>query len=213
MSQDLKGLIEEKASNIKEFWFDVDGVMTIPGPVAIYELMDDGGNFAGYKRVGGLMDSILVPLKIDGQSIPNKIETFATGDHVIAEGYRFDTRDGKVIEYLVENGFPVYFISGRNSPAVRKRAGALGATPVLGEKDKLKKIKELSKCNLEEIMFVGDGIQDVETLGAVGLSIAPADSCKEALSAAKVVTKAKGGNGVLGEVLQIFLKARGMWPG
>ena len=128
------------------------------------------------------------------------------------EGYRFDTRDGKVVEYLVQNRFPVYFISGRDSACVRKRALALGAVPHLGAKDKLATIMEHSKCRLDQVLFVGDGIQDCEALRAVGIAIAPADASSDAIASAHATTISRGGDGVISEIVTEFLKIRGMWP-
>ncbi|MFT5179656.1 MAG: 3-deoxy-D-manno-octulosonate 8-phosphate phosphatase (KDO 8-P phosphatase) [Candidatus Paceibacteria bacterium] len=212
MKKNLKELIDKKAENLKEFWFDVDGVMTKSGPIAMYETVNSEGGVVGFRKDEGFLNTILVPLGENGESVPYKIEQFATYDNIVAEGYMFDTRDGKCIEYLVQNGFPVYFISGRDSPVVRKRAETLGAIPVLGIMDKLPKLKELSNCSLDEILFVGDGIQDCDVLKVAGVSVAPSDACGEAIASAKAITSAKGGDGVLDEILKIFLKKKGLWP-
>jgi 3-deoxy-D-manno-octulosonate 8-phosphate phosphatase (KDO 8-P phosphatase) len=208
----LKDQIEKLAPSIREFWFDVDGVMTHKGGVTIYDVHSDDA-VGCFERVNGLRSIRLVTCDDNGVPIPNTIEYIAGLEgEPIMEGYRFDTRDGKVVEYLIENGYPVYFISGRDSPCVRKRAEALGATAFLGEKDKLAVIKKHAKCSLSEVMFIGDGIQDCEALSAVGLPIAPSDACSEAVRAAVNTTSSIGGEGVMHEAISIFLKARGMWP-
>ncbi len=213
MKNTLKDTVEEKASEIKEFWFDVDGVMTQQGDLIIYEMATSNNQTGCLKRKDGVDFTFLVPCDHNGRPNSTKVEYIAGDkDNRIFEGYRFDTRDGKVVEILVENGFPVYFISGRNSCCVRQRALALGAIPVLGEKDKLLAIKSKTSTPLSQIMFVGDGIQDCDTLKAAGLSISPADACHEAIESSMCQTKAKGGEGVLYEILSVFLKARGLWP-
>ncbi len=208
----LEELLKEKAHGLREFWFDVDGVMTPQGGVTIYEVHDQN-ILRHFHRSEGIDSVRLVPCDEQGNVISHAIEYLAgyAGEPVM-EGYRFDTRDGKVIEYLVDNGFPVYFISGRNSACVRKRALALGAVPLLGVKDKLTIIRDTMKCSLDEVLFVGDGIQDVETLRATGFSIAPADASPEAIAAAHCTTIAHGGAGVLHEAITHFLKVRNMWP-
>lgn len=209
----LTALVESKASLLKEFWFDVDGVMTPQGRVMIYEMLDQNGRVVAYERHEGFLKTPLIPMGLDGQPILNRVEYLAAKQgQLIAEGYGFDPRDGKVVEYLRAAGFPVYFISGRNSPVVRERALALGATPLLGEKDKLAAVRQISKVSLSEVLFIGDGIQDVSLLQVAGLTIAPDDACPEALQAAHAITVAKGGGGVISEVISIFLKARGLWP-
>lgn len=212
MSSRLEALIEAKAPSLKEFWFDVDGVMTPQGPVTIFDVVQPDRT-VHFERSDGIVGIKLVPCDEHGCPIPHTVEYIAGNiGESIMEGYRFDTRDGKVIEYLVANGFSVYFISGRNSACVRKRALALGAVPLLGVKDKLAIIKEMSKCSLEDVLFIGDGIQDRETLQVVGVAIAPADASADAIEVAHCTTTARGGEGVLSEVLTIFLKHRGLWP-
>ena len=44
-----------------------------------------------------------------------------------------------------------------------------------------------------------------------GLPIAPADAAVDALAAARFITEAKGGRGVLREVLETLLKAQNKW--
>lgn len=209
---DLESLIRQKAAGIKEFFFDVDGVMTPQGAITIYDVQ--GSTVPNsFERKDGIVSTRLVPCDEYGTPLLNVVEYIAGyGDGLIMEGYRFDPRDGKVVEYLVANKFPVYFISGRDSACVRKRALALGAIPLLGIKDKLSMMQEVVKCSFDQVLFVGDGIQDVNVLQMVGVAIAPRDASPEAIAAAHAVTNARGGGGVLNEILSIFLKQRGLWP-
>jgi YrbI family 3-deoxy-D-manno-octulosonate 8-phosphate phosphatase len=210
--KDLKQLLEQKAGVLREFWFDVDGVMTPQGAITIYDVRE-GADFRYFERKDGIISTRLVPCDEYGVPIMDVIEYIAGYEgEPIMEGYRFDPRDGKVVEYLVENHFPVYFVSGRNSPCVRKRAIALGAIPLLGVKNKLVAMKDRATCELGEILFIGDGIQDCEALSAVGVSIAPSDASTEAIAAAQAVTETYGGGGVLNEVTTLFLKERKLWP-
>jgi len=211
----LEDLIRQKASQIQQFWFDVDGVMTPQGRITIYDVSTLAG-FPCLERRDGIQTIRLVPCDENGVPIKNVVEYYSgKEDEPIMEGYQFDPRDGKVIEYLVENKFPVYFVSGRNSPCVKVRALALGAIPLLGVPEKLSVIKHVG-VPLANIMFVGDGIQDCGILNAVreagGIAIAPADASDDAKRAAEGITQAKGGEGVLSEILTLFLKERGLWP-
>lgn len=210
----LKSLLEQKADRIQKFFFDVDGVMTPQGAVTIYDVRE-GSDLSAFERKDGITSIRLVPCDEYGTPFRNVVEYVAGYEgEPIMEGYRFDPRDGKVVEYLVEHKFPVYFVSGRNSPCVRKRALALGATPFLGVMEKLSVINGRGSVPLADIMFVGDGIQDCSTLVAVreagGIAIAPADASPEALDVAEAVTQAKGGEGVLDEILRIFFQVRGI---
>ncbi len=208
----LERLLEEKAKGIQKFFFDVDGVMTPQGAVTIYDVRA-GSYLNSFERKDGIVSTRLVPCDEHGIPQQNVVEYIAgyVGEHIM-EGYRFDPRDGKVVEYLVEHNFPVYFISGRDSPCVRKRALALGATPLLGVKDKLTMISSHMAGHLSHAMFVGDGIQDCEALHAIrelgGIAVAPADASEEAIAVTNCVTKARGGEGVLDEILRCFFRVR-----
>ncbi len=213
---DIEQVMQQYAAHLKEFWFDVDGVMTAQAALTIYDVQRDG-NLVGFTRSDGIVSITLVPSDEHGVPIANVVEYFAGYEgEPIMEGYRFDPRDGKVVEYLVQHQRPTFFISGRNSPCVRKRAKTLGATPLLGEKDKLSVIKTLSKASLNQLLFIGDGIQDVEAMEAIkeagGFTCAPADACDEAKAASVYITEVKGGAGVVHEVISAYLRSVNLWP-
>src|SRR3989344_4668648 len=137
-SKKIARILARYASGIEEIWLDVDGVMTRQGGLAIYDVSDEHTLF---ERRDGIQSIRLVPCDECGQPTPNVVEYVAgLTSEPIMEGYCFDTRDGHVIETAVKAGIPVFFISGRNSPAVLKRAINLGAIPFLGEKDKVSRM-------------------------------------------------------------------------
>ena len=55
-----------------------------------------------------------------------------------------------------------------------------------------------------QVVYVGDDIMDVEAMRYVGISYAPADAVREAREAADIVTKAKGGDGVIREIVDLY---------
>jgi len=59
------------------------------------------------------------------------------------------------------------------------------------------------------IAYVADGREDVPILKAVGLPIAVADAHRSALEVAKYVTRARGGDHALEEVVDLIMEARG----
>lgn len=207
----IHDLLSRYAAGIEEIWLDVDGVMTRQGDLAIYDLV--GESHPAFERRDGTQSIRLVPCDEHGRPVEHVVEYIAgvVGEPIF-EGYRFDTRDGRVIETAVKHGIPVFFVSGRNSPAVLKRAINLGATPYLGEKDKVVTIERHSKVAWSQILFVGDGFQDVETLARAGISVCPIDGAPEALATAKWITEAKGGEGVVEEVFRAFFDFRGIRP-
>ena len=195
------------AREVKEVWLDVDGVMTRQGDLAIYDVGTP--DHPAFERKDGVQSFRFVTCDEHGMPEKEVVEYLAgfVGEPIM-EGYRFDTRDGRMIERAVKAGFPVHFVSGRNSPCVLKRAINLGARPLLGEKDKVVTIERESLAGWDHILFIGDGVQDVGALERAYISVAPADASSEAIAVAKFVTAARGGEGVVDEVLRMFFEAR-----
>jgi hypothetical protein len=63
----------------------------------------------------------------------------------------------------------------------------------------------------EEIAFIGDELVDVPVLLRVGCAIAVANAVAEARAVAHYVTRRRGGDGAVREVVELLLKARGDW--
>lgn len=124
----------------------------------------------------------------------------------------FNVKDGQGIASWHEAGFQSGIISGRDSPAVRKRATELGMSFVKqGSRDKVKDfydILEVVELSAEEVAFVGDDIADIDLLKIVGLSIGVTDSVQEVLDVANYVTIRSGGGGAIREVTNLLLKSK-----
>jgi YrbI family 3-deoxy-D-manno-octulosonate 8-phosphate phosphatase len=133
------------------------------------------------------------------------------------EGYRFNTRDGIGIKKCLSNGIPLALISGRDSLTVRTRALDLGLSEeyiLLGISDKVGCVEGLMKSlgvSWDEIAFIGDDIQDLSLLRSVVLSAAPCDAVPEVYNEVLYKASSKGGGGVLREVCQLILNAKGLW--
>ncbi|MDR0548037.1 MAG: HAD hydrolase family protein [Deltaproteobacteria bacterium] len=131
------------------------------------------------------------------------------------ESKRFHSRDGHGLKMLARAGLSIGIITGRQSQVVALRAKELGLTdPRQGSTDKLAtylEILEEKGLKPEETAFAGDDLVDLPVLRRVGLAMAPADACPEALAAAHFVSKAKGGHGAVREMVEFILKGQGLW--
>ena len=67
-----------------------------------------------------------------------------------------------------------------------------------------------SKYNVkpEELVYIGDDVNDVKLLKEVGLSAAPADSIREVKKICDYVCETNSGNGVFREVCDLILSQR-----
>ena len=84
----------------------------------------------------------------------------------------------------------------------------------VGQKPKLEVMDEwLSKLGLSrnEVAYMGDDINDIEVMKAVGCAACPADSSEEVLEIAQWVMKKNGGAGAVREFIDHHLLKNGLF--
>ncbi len=154
----------------------------------------------------------LLALDVDGVLTDGTIQVSADGS--VAK--RFNIRDGHTLVMMEKlAGIQLAILSGRDDAATAARAKDLRIHHVVqGLRKKLPAAQELAAklgLSLEEVAFMGDDINDVPVIEAVGLGCAPADACPEAIAAAKFVSKSPGGQGAVRELCELLLKAQEKW--
>jgi len=125
---------------------------------------------------------------------------------------RFNVKDGLGLRMIGDAGLAVALISGENSEILKRRAEKLKIENVfVGIEDKLATLKEFlatRQIGLDEVAYVGDDLNDLGVLGAVGLPIAVSDAVPQVRKAAKWITSRRGGDGAVREVCDLILSAR-----
>ena len=131
------------------------------------------------------------------------------------EARAFHVRDGLGVVLTHRAGLRTGILSGRSSPDVEHRARELGIGLVRqGVADKVETLRQIlaeEGLGAHEVAYIGDDVNDLGVMRAVGLSAAPADAPFEVRAAAEMVTDAAGGRGCLREFLEAILRARGDW--
>ena len=129
---------------------------------------------------------------------------------------RFHISDGLMMVLAMRAGLQLAVVSGRYSAATDTRMHDLGVTHVLqGMKDKVKQITPLLKqlnLSFNDIAFVGNEILDITLAEKAGLSIAVADSTPYLIDVVDYVTKHKGGDAAIREILECYFEAIGQDP-
>jgi len=129
------------------------------------------------------------------------------------ETKQFNVKDGLIIGHLKKANIIVGAISGRESSAVAKRASELKLDfchqGIIDKLSVYNKIAEFHKLKKKEIAYIGDDLNDLEVLRDCGLSVCPADSPIYIRNIVDLVSGAKGGNGVVREVADLILAAKG----
>ena len=156
--------------------------------------------------VGERLSSIrLVAFDFDGVFTDNMVYVAQDG----TESVRCFRGDGMGLGRLEKAGITTAIISTEANPVVTARSRKLGIRCVQGCPDKLAALQELAGelgLNLDQVAFVGNDINDLACLRAVGLPIVVQDAHPDVLAAAAYRTKAPGGHGAVREVCDLFEK-------
>ena len=150
----------------------------------------------------------LVVLDVDGVMTDG-------GLHYSSDGRDFKTfnvKDGMGITRAIKQGVNFAIISASShSEAIKIRAEVLGIQHVYVTKEpKLQVLESLlyaQGLGFEQVAYIGDDINDVETLEKVGVGAAPADAMPEAKAAADIVLNTRGGRGCVREFLDFYLSS------
>jgi len=127
----------------------------------------------------------------------------------------FSTLDGHGLKLLKQGGIEPLVITGRDSPAVRRRVADLGlAHAVYGAGDKLAAATALLATlglRWAEVAAIGDDWPDLPLLARAGFACAPANAHAEVKAVAHHVTAAAGGHGAAREFCDLLLIAAGRY--
>lgn len=131
------------------------------------------------------------------------------------ETKRFNIRDGLGLKFLQRHGIRVGWVSRRPSAATRERADNLQIDFLMqsdsGKVAAVDSILRQTGLGWVDICYVGDDVVDVGVLGRAGLGVAVGDGVAEARAAADYVTRARGGEGAIREIVEMILKAQNKW--
>jgi 3-deoxy-D-manno-octulosonate 8-phosphate phosphatase (KDO 8-P phosphatase) len=148
---------------------------------------------------------------VDGVLTDGRIYISGEGEDFKA----FSTLDGHGLKLLDQGGITPIIITGRDSPAVRRRVADLGLKhAVYGAKDKLAVAQPLlDQLGLAwpEVAAMGDDWPDLPLLLRAGFACAPAQAHAEVKAVAHHITVAAGGHGAARECCDLLLIAAGRY--
>lgn len=128
------------------------------------------------------------------------------------EWKKFNTRDGMGLKLLQKAGLITAIVTQERTRLVARRAEKLTIPEVhQGVMDKLSMIRDMASrygLTLEQVAYIGDDVNDLEALKAVGFSASPADGMPQVLQAVDYVCRKKGGEGAVREVVEMILEAQ-----
>lgn len=116
--------------------------------------------------------------------------------------------DGMGISLLRARGLPILIISKETNRVVSARADKLGVTALHPVDDKLDVLATWCAAEgigLHEVCYVGNDINDLACMRAVGWAVAVADAHPDALDAAHTILSRPGGRGAIRELAELIL--------
>ena len=163
----------------------------------------------GRSLQAGLGKVRMLAMDVDGVLTDAGMYYSESGDEL----KKFHTRDGMGIKMLQAAGVITAFVTKEKTAIVERRGRKLAVPEVhQGIDDKLTDLTRLARkygITLTQVAFIGDDVNDLEALKAVGFSAAPADAMPVVLDAVHYVCAKKGGEGAVRELADLILAARG----
>ncbi len=154
-------------------------------------------------------------MDVDGVLTDGHVNLLSLPDGTAVEIKAFHSHDGAGLKLAQLAGLRTGVISGRNSPAVERRAREVGMEFVYqGCADKLPAYQEILRTagvRDAEVAYIGDDLPDLPVMERVGLALAVANAVPEVRRAAHTVTRRGGGDAGVREAIEFILKAQGRW--
>jgi YrbI family 3-deoxy-D-manno-octulosonate 8-phosphate phosphatase len=149
----------------------------------------------------------LVVFDFDGVFTDNTVYVSENG----SESVRCWRGDGLGLARLKRAGVDAVVLSTERNPVVQARSAKLAIRCIHGCDDKLAALKLLvaeADVPMADVAFVGNDINDLECLTAVGLPIVVQDAHGDVAAAAAFRTATAGGRGAVREVCDRVVAAR-----
>lgn len=146
----------------------------------------------------------------DGVFTDNSVTVLGEGQEAVV----CSRGDGMGLEILRKAGWPMVVISKETHPIVSARCTKLKIECIQGIEDKITTLgRWLDERGfaLERTLYVGNDVNDLSCLTAVGCPVAVADAHPEALRASRIILESPGGRGALRELADLIASHYGAY--
>ena len=142
-------------------------------------------------------------------------------DGVLTDGYlyydyqgnqikRFSVKDGLGIRYLQKAGLNICIVSGGKEDVIKKRSEDLNIKYIFccvkNKKEKVECLRDEFKVKKDNILYLGDDLNDLIVRKSVGLLIAPNNASKNFKKYCDAILKNNGGFGAVRELAERLLR-------
>lgn len=195
-------LTKNEVNSVEEFTLEQLGEIGKHYEVNLKDLL-----FSDLRALSTQLKKIkLLILDVDGVMTDGGMYFTEAGDQM----KKYNTKDGMAIIHLTKNDFQVGIISsGFKAEMVKARATLLGIQHFYVGRGR--KIEVLNKwceelgISLSEVAMIGDDINDLEVMQAIGVSACPNDAVAKIKNQAKIILNKKGGEGCVREFIDNYL--------
>ncbi|WP_231916005.1 acylneuraminate cytidylyltransferase [Microbacterium karelineae] len=187
-------------------------IVTVPEHLAIE--IDSPVELAAARALAALHDDPADAIDVD--AVVTDFDGVHTDDTASVaedgtEGVRVSRSDGMGVQLLREAGIPVLILSTETNPVVSARAAKLRVDVIQASDDKRAALEDWAAragIPLSRIAYVGNDVNDLGALEAVGWPIVVPDAHPLATASARIVLTREGGHGAVREVAERVLAAR-----
>jgi len=157
----------------------------------------------------------IILMDVDGTMTDGGVTLLSQADGSALEIKTFDAHDGQGLTLAHTAGLRTGCITGRESPALLRRAREMKMDFVYMKIAlKMPAYEEiLQKAGLPDsaVAFIGDDLPDIPLMRRVGLAVAVGDAVPEVKEVAHYTTKALAGRGAVREAIELILKSKGVF--
>jgi 3-deoxy-D-manno-octulosonate 8-phosphate phosphatase (KDO 8-P phosphatase) len=154
-------------------------------------------------------------MDVDGTMTDGGVALLSQPDGSALEIKTFDAHDGQGLTLAHTAGLRTGCITGRESPALLRRASEMKMEFVyMKQPAKIPAYEEiLRKAGVPDsaVAYVGDDLPDLPVMRRVGLAVAVGDAVPEVKKAAHFTTQSVAGRGAIRDTVELILKSKGMW--
>ena len=150
-------------------------------------------------------------LDVDGVLTDGRIIYAEYGDELKC----FDVQDGAGLVFWNRVGLKSAIITARKSRLLKRRAKELRvdflAQGCLLKLPTYEALLKRFRVSDEQVCAIGDDLMELPILRRVGLAIAVPNAVEEVRRISHYITQRPGGRGAVREVVDLVLKAKGVW--
>ena len=150
----------------------------------------------------------LIAFDVDGVLTDGRLYFSRDGDMMKV----FHVHDGYGFERARLHGLMLAAITGMISEVTRSRLERLHIADIIEgcmEKgDALRSLCEDKGLSGEEVLYIGDDLFDIDAIEVAGVGVAVANAVEEVKASADYVTRLRGGDGAVREIIDLVIKVQ-----